>query len=387
MNTAAFLKITTDPQGSSGSGPAKRPAAADGTDDSADFDNAMAPKSNPARAQEPERKPEAVRPAADYDDSPAEEDEDATPALEGAEPVAQLPTELPADSPPDMLETILAAWSGTSAAVRGDAASADGADAPSPSGQALRVPVTGAAIPTTESQVGAADDAAEGKGLSADTASTDTAEIDLAAPRAAIERLAKPEAPSAQAGLVAKPAAAGLVTSAALDGASPTAAASAPPAGILTDSAPVIFSAQSDWRPVPVAPQIITRQIADAVVTTRKDSVEIALSPEELGKVRLIVTGPDRAPHVTVWIERPEVMDLVRRNATILLGHFAEAGLDGAALEFREGDGQREDRPAGTDQRAAGDMSEDHVISEGVRQVVSLARPGLAGERRIDIRL
>lgn len=137
-------------------------------------------------------------------------------------------------------------------------------------------------------------------------------------------------------------------------------------------------------RPVSVAARAIMAQVADAIVTAQKDHLEIALSPEELGRVRMIVTGADRAAQVTVWVERPEVMDLLRRNANLLLQHFEEAGLGGAAFVFRE---DRQGSGAGPDdtaRRPRDDMS--GMPTASIAHAVSL-RTTVSGERRIDIRL
>jgi flagellar hook-length control protein FliK len=159
----------------------------------------------------------------------------------------------------------------------------------------------------------------------------------------------------------------------------------ATPAG-LSDT-PRGIAAQPDWRPAHLHPQAVIRQIADAVVTTRDDRIEIALSPEELGRVRLVVTGSERAPHVTVWVERPEVMDLIRRNAAMLQNHFDEAGLNGAALEFREEGRGRKDHP----DRNATDLPDAVPAAEMSGQIIAhavrLGSATMAGDRRIDIRL
>lgn len=81
----------------------------------------------------------------------------------------------------------------------------------------------------------------------------------------------------------------------------------------------------------------ILRQVADAAITIRDEQVEIALSPEELGRIRMVLSGREHAPHLVVWAERPEVLDQLRRNATMLLENFGETGLQDATFEFREG--------------------------------------------------
>lgn len=82
---------------------------------------------------------------------------------------------------------------------------------------------------------------------------------------------------------------------------------------------------------------MILRQVADAAITIRDEQVEIALSPEELGRIRMVLSGREHAPHLVVWAERPEVLDQLRRNAAMLLENFGETGLRDATFEFREG--------------------------------------------------
>ena len=64
----------------------------------------------------------------------------------------------------------------------------------------------------------------------------------------------------------------------------------------------------------------------------------MALAPEELGRIRLVMSGPEHSPHVLVWAERPEVLDQLRRNTMILQECFGDAGMADASFEF-QGDG------------------------------------------------
>jgi hypothetical protein len=75
---------------------------------------------------------------------------------------------------------------------------------------------------------------------------------------------------------------------------------------------------------------------------------EIALSPDELGRVRLSFrpheTDPDRIV-VMMNFERPEAMDLFRRHADQLVSDLRAAGFSGADLGFAHSDTQ--DQPNG----------------------------------------
>lgn len=92
----------------------------------------------------------------------------------------------------------------------------------------------------------------------------------------------------------------------------------------------------AESRPVRTTTFPVARQIAEAVVTAKEDLIEIALAPEELGRIRIVMSGPDQAaPHVTVWVERPEVLDQLRRNAAVLHECLADAGMSDASFEFQ----------------------------------------------------
>ena len=92
--------------------------------------------------------------------------------------------------------------------------------------------------------------------------------------------------------------------------------------------------------------QPVARQIVAALapppaggamqVTTFEGVTEIALSPDELGRVSISVSGQDR-PVIVIMAERPETLDLLRRNADQLGAELRDAGLDGGALSFRDG--------------------------------------------------
>lgn len=133
--------------------------------------------------------------------------------------------------------------------------------------------------------------------------------------------------------------------------------------------------------PAHTDPRPVMQQVTSALVSTREDATEIALSPEELGRIRLVMSGPDRS-HVTIWAERPETLDLVRRNADLLTQHLQEAGIETSDMEFRQDDGGLwQDHPAGS---RTGPGDEDG--GGPVTTLVQLASTPVS-DRRIDIRL
>ncbi|WP_417806550.1 flagellar hook-length control protein FliK [Thioclava sp.] len=86
----------------------------------------------------------------------------------------------------------------------------------------------------------------------------------------------------------------------------------------------------------PTMAQSVSRQIAATVVQMGDQPVEIALSPEELGKVRLVLHASEHGMVVTVQAERPETLDLMRRNIGMLAADMRDLGY--SELSFNFGD-------------------------------------------------
>lgn len=132
---------------------------------------------------------------------------------------------------------------------------------------------------------------------------------------------------------------------------------------------------------VPMA--AVARQIADAVVTAREDRIEITLAPEELGRIRMVMSGPEHSPHVLIWAERPEVLDQLRRNTAFLQECLGDAGMAEASVDFQDNGGSRDgagDRRALPDAPAPATEPADIVHR-------SVAWTSLALPARLDIRI
>ncbi len=82
----------------------------------------------------------------------------------------------------------------------------------------------------------------------------------------------------------------------------------------------------------------ISQQLMEVAVRHSDGPVELMLSPEELGRVRMNFLLQDGALTVTVAAERGETLALIRRNIDILLQDFQDVGLSGVNLEFVEQD-------------------------------------------------
>ena len=136
-------------------------------------------------------------------------------------------------------------------------------------------------------------------------------------------------------------------------------------------------------QPAPDARHVL-QQIGDNLTDRAEGAVEIALSPEELGKVRLVITSGDK-PAVTVHADRPETYDLLRRNAEALDKELRSAGIFGADISFSGGN----DRPGNRNQavlatsRSTGPR--DHILNFAEQTTPPKAHSVV--DRRIDIRI
>lgn len=100
------------------------------------------------------------------------------------------------------------------------------------------------------------------------------------------------------------------------------------------------------------APQV-AHQIATAIVQTSGATTEIALNPEELGRVRISLTAGDTGLTVAIIAERPETVDLMRRNIDLLTRELHEMGYENLTFTFGDQSndaGQNQDRDDGTAQ-------------------------------------
>ncbi|WP_390911603.1 flagellar hook-length control protein FliK [Pseudosulfitobacter sp. SM2401] len=115
-------------------------------------------------------------------------------------------------------------------------------------------------------------------------------------------------------------------------------------ANVATASAPSIRQEMS---------QTVIRQMTDAVraQVTAEKTVEIALRPAELGRVRIALSPAETGMVVTVSAERSETLELMRRNIDDLARSFAEMGHENLSFNFEQNGAhdQKDDRQLGAD--------------------------------------
>ena len=105
--------------------------------------------------------------------------------------------------------------------------------------------------------------------------------------------------------------------------------------------------------PLPTQQQYIAKsaahQMAVAVSQSSGGATEITLSPEELGRVRMVMTAQDNGITVLIHAERPETNDLLRRHIDALSQEFKNMGYSTASFTFAQDqqDGSTQDRQTG----------------------------------------
>ena len=105
------------------------------------------------------------------------------------------------------------------------------------------------------------------------------------------------------------------------------------------------------------------QQVAMAITTSADGAVDIALNPEDLGRVRLVLSTTDAGVALAITAERPETQDLMRRHLDSLAQEMKALGFKDVSFSF---DGQS------SNQRRHDSQNDDpsHVPHEDVRNVV-----------------
>ena len=87
----------------------------------------------------------------------------------------------------------------------------------------------------------------------------------------------------------------------------------------------------------------VIHQIANAMRADRDKPIEIALNPAELGRVRMVLSASDAGITVNILADRPDTLDLLRRNIDDLSKSFADIGYDNIAFSFGQNEQASDD--------------------------------------------
>ncbi|UWQ04899.1 flagellar hook-length control protein FliK [Aliiroseovarius crassostreae] len=83
-------------------------------------------------------------------------------------------------------------------------------------------------------------------------------------------------------------------------------------------------------------PRHVALQLADVARKMPDRPVELTLSPEELGKLRLTFSGDLSAMTIAVNVERPETLDLMRRHIDLLAQEMRDIGYGEITFSFTQ---------------------------------------------------
>ena len=126
-------------------------------------------------------------------------------------------------------------------------------------------------------------------------------------------------------------------------------------------------------------PRQVMSQLAEFSRRLPDGPIEVSLSPEELGRVRLLLQAAEGGMVVQIAAERSETLDLIRRNIDLLAQDLRGQGY--TELRFAFGDAQTGGKggyssPDGPEQMVA------QLDRDGARPI-----PGMTAETGLDIRL
>lgn len=164
------------------------------------------------------------------------------------------------------------------------------------------------------------------------------------APKSAAPHAVVPASPPPHSVLPKPAATPPLVTDLATEGVRPTAV----PDMMLLPAAPgspPSFAGGSQPLAT-VTPQNLGQAIVQVVQKGEDRQIDLALRPEELGRLRFEMSTSGDKVHVTLFIERPEALDLIRRHAEHLLNDLRQAGFSQSSLSFGDWS-QRESQTGG----------------------------------------
>ena len=143
-----------------------------------------------------------------------------------------------------------------------------------------------------------------------------------------------------------------------------------------TASTPITQTAHRHDLPMQVA-----RQLAEAFQNASQRPVDITLSPEELGRVRLALSSTETGMVMHVTAERPETLELMRRHIAELGQEFQDIGYADISFSFAGEDAQQSDTSA-PDPAPVAESLPEALTEDAIEIALSTAPPN-----GVDIRL
>jgi flagellar hook-length control protein FliK len=139
-------------------------------------------------------------------------------------------------------------------------------------------------------------------------------------------------------------------------------------------------------RPVQT-PMPVSVQIAEAAGSMGDGRIELTLSPEELGQVRLHLTTTETTAIVAVSADRADTLDLIRRHLDDLTRDFRALGYQDVSFQLSHGDpGQQHGRTDPGNPQAKGDLPNAPEAQSAATYRSALSSP-VHGDAGLDLRL
>jgi hypothetical protein len=131
-------------------------------------------------------------------------------------------------------------------------------------------------------------------------------------------------------------------------------------------------------------PQHIPKQLAEVIHANGNKSVDIALSPDELGRVRLSITQAESGLVVNIQAERAETLDMLRRNIGQLDQELKLMGYADPGFSFSQEGSGNDKKPDGRDSDVS--IFQDHSTTPPHQSNID-DQDDLQTQSSIDIRL
>lgn len=131
----------------------------------------------------------------------------------------------------------------------------------------------------------------------------------------------------------------------------------------------------------PEAPRSVMWQLGELARRLPDGPIEVSLSPEELGRVRLSLQAADGGMVVQIAAERSETLDLIRRNIDLLAQELRDQGYSELSFAFGQGQGGGNSAPSGGGSDDPGSVAPDLVTDP----IAPIARMSVAAG--LDIRI
>ena len=153
------------------------------------------------------------------------------------------------------------------------------------------------------------------------------------------------------------------------------------------DKPSTVTTVQSAAANRPDLPRQVAAQMSGALTGRQSGPVEITLQPEELGRVRMVVSASETGVVINVTAERGDTADMMRRHAAMLSRELEGLGFGSVDLEFEQGSqpgqGRSDDRPG----EAADFRGEESAVPWETGTTHHAVHKGLDGSKTLDIRL